>query len=177
MTLATEWHHVVRVVWITGGIVAINNPGPEVQIGAGLGGRMLGTLRIPTYSSFFSVLRQHGFPILGATFIDGSDEAQGLRPPQFRAMSHSNGWLVWDIQQQWREIAHASSQCDKMALMDVASRSATGLLYSEIRLHDLAEAYSTQLRARIHKDVQKEYQRFQDTNSFAVYKAIHALFW
>ena len=70
MTLESEWHPVVRVVWITGGIVAINNPGPEVQIGAGVSGRVLGTLRIPTYSSLFPVLRRQGFQIIGATFID-----------------------------------------------------------------------------------------------------------
>ena len=136
MTLASEWHSVVRIVWITGGIVAINNPGPEVQIGAGVNGRMLGALRIPTYSSLFSVLRQQGFPIIGATFIDGPEEAQGLHPSQFRAMSDNEGWLVWDIHQKWREIAHASGRCDEMQLMDIASRISAILTYSEMRLHD-----------------------------------------
>ena len=152
MTLGSEWHAVVRIVWITGGVVAINNPGPEVQIGAGVNGRMLGTLRIPTYSGLFSVLRRQGFPIIGATFIDGPEEAQGLRLSEFRAMNGNKGWLVEDIHQQWREIAYASGQCNEMLLMDIASRIAGGLTYSEMRLHDLAEAYSVQLRGRLHNN-------------------------
>lgn len=64
-----------------------------------------------------------------------------------------------------------------MLLMDVASRIAIGLNYNEMRLLDLVEAYSIQLRGRLYKDTPKEYTRFQDTNSFSVYKAIHALFW
>ena len=109
------------------------------------------------------------------------EEAQGLRPSEFRAMSDNNGWLVWDIHQQWREIAHASGRCDEMLLMDVASRIAAGLTYSEMRLHDLVEAYSIQLRGRLYKNTdmskENEYTRFEDTNSFSVYKAIHVLFW
>lgn len=177
MTLESEWPRIVRIVWITGGVVAINNPGPEVQIGAGVGGRLLGTFNLPTYPSLFAVLRQQSFPIVGATFIEDYEEAQGLRSPQFRALSDKNGWHAWNINQQWRDIAHASSKQDEMLLMDVASRIAAGLNYSEMRLLDLVEAYSIQLRGRLHKDTPKEYTRFKDTHSFSVYKAIHALFW
>ena len=177
MTAETEWHNVVRIVWVSGGVVAVNNPGPEVQIGAGLGGRMLSSFRIPTYASLFAILRQQGFPIVGVTFVDGTEEAIGLRPPQFRAQSDKECWLAWDMHQQWRQIAHASSQRDNMPLMDVASRIASGLAYSEMRLHDLVEAYSIQLRGLSHASASLEYRRFKDTNSFVVYKAIHALFW
>lgn len=177
MTSETEWHHVVRIVWTAGGVVAVNNPGPEVQICAGLGGRLLGTLRIPTYPSLFAALREQKFSIVGTTFVDGPEEALGLRPPQFRAQSDSKDWLVSEVRQQWRQIAHASGKCDKMPLMDVAARIASGLAYSEMRLHDLVEAYSIQLRGRLHANACEKYQRFKDTNSFAVYKAIHALFW
>lgn len=178
MTLESEWHPIVRIVWITGGIVAINNPGPEVQIGAGVEGPTLGTFNIPTYRSLFAVLRQLGFQIMGATFIDGPKEAKKIRFPEFRAISDKNGWFVWNIHQQWREIAHASSEQDEMLLMDVASRIAIGLNYSQMRLLDLVEAYSIQLRGRLYEtDALKDYTQFQDTNSFSVYKAIHALFW
>ena len=177
MTSESEWPHVARIVWIAGGIVAVNNPGPEVRLDAGLGGHLLCTLRILTYSSLFEMLQEQGFPIVGITFVNNQDEAQGLYPPQFRALSSGKGWLVSDMRQQWRQIVHASSQCDEMPLMNVASRIASGLAYSEMRLHDLVDAYSVQLRGRLHADECKEYRRFKDANSFAVYKAIHALFW
>lgn len=123
------------------------------------------------------MLSQQGFPIVGATFIESVAEVQGLRPPQFRMLSVGKGWLAWDIHQQWREIAHASGKHDNMPLMDVASRIASGMAYSEMRLHDLVDAYSIQLRGRLHENDAVDHQRFKDTNSFTVYKAIHALFW
>lgn len=85
--------------------------------------------------------------------------------------------MLWDLHQRWRQIAHACVDLDEMALMDVASRIASSLAYSEMRLLDLVEAYGAQLRGRCHAAKPDRYARFKDTNSFAVYKAIHALFW
>lgn len=177
MNSNTEWPSVIRVVWIAGGIVALNESGNDVQINVGMGGRSLCTLRISTFASLFEVLRQKGFPILGATFLMHPEEIKGLRPPVFRAMSPSKGWLVWDLTQKWRQIAFAAGKGDRMPLMDVASRIASGLRYSQMRLYDLVRAYSIQLRGRLHESQAKEYQAFKDTNSFEVYMAIHALFW
>ena len=64
-----------------------------------------------------------------------------------------------------------------MRLVDLSSRIAFGLEYSQMRLYDLASAYSTQLRSRCAKDEPVEYQRFKDLLSPDVYKSIHALFW
>jgi hypothetical protein len=64
-----------------------------------------------------------------------------------------------------------------MRLMDVSSRVATGLEYSEMRLYDLAMSYSGQLHSRLGKDEPKAYQAFTDTYSPSVYKDIHSLFW
>jgi hypothetical protein len=177
MNSNSEWPSVTRVVWIAGGIVAFNEPGNDVQIYVGMGGRNLCTLHIRTYASLFEVLREKGFPILGATFLMHPEEFQGLRPPEFRAMSPSKGWLVWELTQKWRQIAFAAGKDGRMPLMDVASRIASGLRYSQMRLHDLVKAYSIQLCGHLHKSEAKEYQAFKDTNSFEVYKAIHALFW
>ncbi len=148
-----------------------------MQIGAGLGGKIISSLRIPTYASLIAILRQQGYSIVGVTFIESKDEADGLRPSQFRALSDSQEWLAWDMHQQWSQIAHASGKRDNMPMMDVASRISSGLSYSEMRLYDLVEAYSIQLCGLSHANTSLEYRRFKDTNSFAVYKAIHALFW
>jgi hypothetical protein len=177
MNSKSEWPSVIRFVWMAGGVVALNETGENVQINAGMGGRSLCTLRISTFASLFEVLRQKGFSILGATFLRHPEELQGLRPPEFRAMSPSKGWLVWDLTQKWRQIAFAAGKGDRMPLMDVASRIASGFRYSQMRLHDLVRAYSIQLRGRLHESEAKEYQAFKDINSFEVYKTIHSLFW
>ena len=61
------------------------------------------------------------------------------------------------VRQQWREIAHASGSHDNMPLMDVASRIALGMAYSELRLHDLVDAYSIQLRGHLHENDAVDY--------------------
>lgn len=177
MNSDSEWPRVLRIVWIAGGIVASNEPGPDVEINLGLAGRSFATLRISTFAGLFKTLQEEGYPILGATFVTDPSEVQGLRRPEFRAMSASKGWLVWDITQKWRQIAFAAGDRNSMSLMDVASRIASGLRYSQMRLHDLVTAYSVQLRGHLHGSEAKDYQAFKDTNSYEVYKAIHALFW
>ena len=79
--------------------------------------------------------------------------------------------------QNWGQIGSAAARKDEMRLMDVASRIATGLEYSEMRLYDLAMSYSAQLHSHLSKDEPKPYQAFKDTLSPSVYKDIHALFW
>lgn len=177
MNANSEWPKVLRIVWITGGVVVVNEPGPEVQISAGMAGRKLCRMRINAYDSLFADLMARGFPPLGATFVVSPDELQGLQRPDFRAISPTKQWLVSNTQQQWRQITFTAAKSGRMSLMDVASRIASGLRYSQMRLHDLAMAYGVQLRGRLHENEAENYQAFQDTNSFEVYKAIHAFFW
>lgn len=177
MTLNSKWPSALRLVWITGGIVATNAPGPDVHIHAGANGRNICSFRISSYPSLFKTLQERGFPIIGVTFVVVPEELEGFRPPEFRAAGQNEGWPVWDARQKWRQIGFASSRSGHMALMDLASRIASGLGYSQMRLYDLAAAYSTQLRGYLHKSEAKDYQAFKDANSSAVYKAIHALFW
>ncbi len=177
MNSRAEWPSVIRIVWIAGGVVALNEPGADVQINAGMGGPGLSALRLDTFAGLYEVLRQRGFPILGVTILTHPDEIQGLRAPEFFAMSPSRGSLVRDVTQNWRQIAFAAGKGGRMPLVDVASRIASGFRYSQMRLQDLARAYSAQLRGRLHESEAKDYEAFKDTNSFEVYKAIHALFW
>jgi hypothetical protein len=177
MNSDSQWFNVLRLVWLSGGVVAVNQPGPDVQVQAGMSGRIIYQTRINSYPSLFEALREKGFPVLGVTFFVAPEELQGIRSPEFHAFSPTKSWLVSDVKQQWRQIAVAAGTHGHMPLMDVASRIASGLRYSQMRLDDLVKAYSVQLRGRLHGDEAKEYQAFKDTNSFEVYKAIHALFW
>lgn len=177
MNSKPEWHNAVRIVWSLGGVVAVNEPGPDVEIKAGLNGRSVHKLRLANYASLFEALRNNGFPVLGCTFIMDSEQLEGLRPAEFRTSHPTKSWLMFDTIQKWRQIAIAASKRGQMPLMDIASRIASGLRYCQMRLGDLVSAYSVQLRGRLHGREAKEYEAFKDANSFEVYKAIHALFW
>jgi hypothetical protein len=178
MSSGSHWHNVVRLAWSTGGVVAINEPGAEVRIHAGVAGTIVHTIRISDYGELFAKLREQGLPTLAATFVKDPEELQGLRPSDFRAMSTATDrWLLWEARQEWRQIAFGAGRVDQMRLLDVASRVASALTYTEMRLSDLVNAYGIQLRGHLQGDKPKDYQAFKDLNSFAVYKAIHALFW
>jgi hypothetical protein len=173
-----HWHPVLRIAWSTGGIVAINEPGPEVRILAGSGGTIIRELRLDSYDALFAALWNLGLPTLGATFAHTPEEFQGLRPPDFRAMSVAGDkWLLQEAQQRWRQVAFASWNAGEMALLDVSSRIASGLTYAEMRLSDLVNAYGNQLRGHAASAEPTTYKRFKDLNTPWVVKAIHALFW
>jgi hypothetical protein len=178
MSTSSAWPNVVRIAWSTGGIAAINEPGRDVRIQVGFGGATIHSFRIDDYKSLFAALIGQGLRTLGATFAQHAEEFQGLRPAEFRAMSRiMSDWPVWESAQKWRQIAVAAARSNEMRLMDVASRVASGLRYAEMRLSDLANVYGVQLRGRFRPADAKDYEAFKDLNSFAVYKAIHALFW
>ena len=178
MSAQDHWPPVVRIAWSTGGIVAVNEPGPDVIVLAGFRGPEIQRLRIVSFDALFAVLYGEGLPTLAATFAQTPEEFQGLRPPEFRTMNVTcDSWLVREAQQKWREIAFGAWRTGKMDLLDVSSRIASGLLYTEMRLSDLVNAYSSQLRGHASKGGHKTYERFKDLNTPWVYKAIHALFW
>jgi hypothetical protein len=175
--LETEWPNAGRVVWLTGGLAAYNNPGPDVEICAGTNGRTLHKFAIRKYGALFEILKGQGFSIIGATFVRHQEELEGLRPAQFRVAGHERGWPLWDVWEKWRQIAFAASRRNEMALMDISSRIASGLAYSQSRLYDLTATYSQQLGSCLHSGEPLEYRAFKDLNSREVYKCIHALFW
>jgi hypothetical protein len=176
MNSDSSWHAVLRLVWLTGGVVAVNEPGAKVQIKAGINGKLIETFEIGSYANLFAALRAKGLAILGVTFVIDRRELELLWRPEFRVMNPQRSWLIWDLKQQWREIASAASKSD-IHVMSIASRIASRLQYSQMRLEDLASSYSVQLGAHLHEADPSEYQAFQDGYCFEVYKGIHALFW
>lgn len=156
----------------------MNEPGPDVMVLAGFGGPEIQRLRIVSFDALFAVLYNERLPTLGATFAQTPEEFQGICPPEFRAMSVTcDSWLVREAQQKWRQIAFGAWRAGRMDLLDISSRIASGLLYTEMRLSDLVNAYSSQLRGHAPREGPKAYERFKDLNTPWVYKAIHALFW
>jgi len=168
---------VFRLVWLTGGVVAVNEPGPDVKLTAGANGPPICGFRLGDPATLLAALRNEGFSIIGTTFVTCPEERQGLRPPEFRAAGPEPGWLVLDTKNQWRQISFGAGNAANMPLLDIASRIASNLTYSQMRVGDLAKAYSRQLRGSVSAQKPKDYLAFKDMNSFEVYKAIHALFW
>lgn len=177
MNSDSGWKNVARIVWGSGGTVPVCQPGPNVQITTGVMGKQVAAYVIGAYGLLFESLRHRGFHVVGVTFVQHPDEVDQLYPAHFRAAGLSRGWRVWDVKQRWDQIAFAASRAGRLDLMDIASRLGAGFQYSEMRLHDVAEAYGIQLRAYTHGTDVREYQAFSDRNSARVYKTIHALFW
>lgn len=173
-----DWPAVCRIVWLGGGLVAIHEPGALVNIEAGINGPICHELQLPTFASMYTMLAQQGFSVIGTTHVMDMEEARGSRPPEFRAWSAGTDvWRFSRIQQKWGEVSHAASQRNEMAVMDIASRISSEMNYCEIRLQNLAEAYSVQLGIKARNRELEEFVRFEDMNSSRVYLAIHALFW
>ena len=178
MDVKQEWPFSLRLVWLTGGLVALNEPEDRnVHVRSHVLGRTFFSFSIASYPSLFAALKSLGFLIIGTTFVTDEKQLQGLRAPEFRAAGLRGGWSTWDACQHWRQIMFAASGQREMRLIDVASRIAAGLQHSEMRLYDLALSYSGQLHSHLSRDEPKLYQAFKDTNGPAVYKDIHALFW
>lgn len=174
----SSWQPVTRFAWLSGGLVAVSQPGPLVKIFAGAGSHILiSQFNLRAYADLVGALRYFGYTVIGMTFITTADEASGLTSPQFFAQSFDGTWRARDAQQKWRHVAHHSGQKDMMLLSDVAARVASGLSSGQMRLHHLCAAYSAQLRSKVRALPIKAPSRFKDTNSPAVYLAIHAIFW
>ena len=178
MNTKNDWPTALRLIWLTGGLVAINEPESNlVSIHTSVNGRKPAEFNIPTYSSIFLAVKVRGFKIIGATFITRAELFEGTRATEFRMAGLDGGWRLWDTFQAWRNIMSAAAKANDMRLLDVSSRIAAGLEFSEMRLYDLAMSYSAQLHAHLKNDEPREMQRFKDTFSPGVYKDIHSLFW
>ena len=178
MNSQQEWPAVLRLVSLTGGVVAGSGPTEtEVCIKSSVAGRTFATFTIKTYGELFSALQSLGFRIVGTTFATNPQQLEGLQALEFRAAGLRGGWPVWDATQQWKQIAFSSNRKGQARLMDVAARISAALRYSEMRLHDLGNSYGRQLHSRVQAGELKAYVRFKDTFSAAVYKDIHSMFW
>lgn len=172
------WPAALRMVWLTGGLLASNEPESNlVSVQTRGNGRQIASFNIPAYPALFAALTSRGFKIVGTTFITNPDQLEGTQATEFRVAALNGGWRLWDTSHAWRNIASAAARVNDMKLLDISSRIASGLQYSERRLYDLVISYSAQLHGHLKQDEPKERQAFKDTFSPGVYKDIHALFW
>ena len=134
MNTKTDWPAALRMVWLTGGLVAINEPESNVvSIQTSVNGRMIAQFNIPAYRAVFSGLTSRGFKIIGTTFVTGPDQLEGTRAAEFRVAALNGGWALWDAFQAWRNIVSAAAKVNDMKLLDISSGNSTGLQFSEMR--------------------------------------------
>lgn len=178
MDTKKEWPAAIRMVWLTGGLVALNESQSNlVLVQTGANGRQIATVNIPTYPALFAALISRGFKIIGTTFVTNRDQLEGTQAIEFRVAALNGGWRLRDTFHAWRNVVSAAAKANDMKLLDISSRIAAGLQFSEMRLYDLTMSYSAQLHGHLKKDEPKEREAFRDTFSPRVYKDIHALFW
>ena len=177
MANTSEWPNVARIAWLSGGLVAVNNPGTAVSVAAGMGGLVIEKLQLLMYHELLPALTEQGLRVLGVSFVETSDEASGITPAQFFALFPDGTWQARSLRQKWREISFHAGQRDSMRLADTAARLASGIASGQTRLQHLCHAYAVQLRSQVRDLPAKSHVRFKDGNSSTVYLAIHAMFW
>lgn len=167
-----KWPQAARLLHLRGGLRAVNNPGPEVLISAGAGSPVLTTLSLTTYGGIYTDLTREGLAPLGAQFYQHKDELVGLVEPEWRPI-HGAGWLHNDVWTTWRQIGHAATDLPTFELADLAFRVAFSLRATAARLMALSKTYEAQLKVLALKNSLRDYQRFEDLRSFAIYMEIH----
>lgn len=77
-----EWPMALRLVWLAGGLVALNEPeDPNVHVRSHVSGGTFFSFPIAAYPSLFAELRSLGLLVIGTTFITDETKLQGLRAP------------------------------------------------------------------------------------------------
>jgi hypothetical protein len=113
MSTKSEWPAALRLIWLTGGLVAISEPESNlVSIQTSVNGRRLAEFNIPAYGAVFSALQVRGFKIIGVTFVTGTDQFEGTRAPEFRIAGLAGGWHLWDTFQAWRNIVSGAAKAN-----------------------------------------------------------------
>ena len=143
-----------------------------VLVQTGANGRQIATVNIPTYPALFAALISRGFKIIGTTFVTNRDQLEGTQAIEFRVAALNGGWRLRDTFHAWRNVVSAAAKANDMKLLDISSRIAAGLQFSEMRLYDLTMSYSAQLHGHLKKDEPKEREAFRDTFSPRLPKSI-----
>lgn len=179
MESSSTWPLAGRVIWLSGGLVAYSEAGEsKVELCTGSKGPTVKEFQIPAYGAIYSLLKKLGLEIIGVSFIVNRDELDNLQPAEFRvAGKMTAGWPVSASRESWRQIAWGANKRDDMQLMDIASRIASTLEASELRMLDLVSSYGTQLQALARKHDIRDHAAFTDLFSRGVYNAVHAMFW
>lgn len=170
-----EWP-AARLIHLSGGCRAINNPGPTVDLHpAALNGKNA-RIDLKEYGAIYADLESLGLPIVGVDFYSHVMEVEGRVPPNWRPY-HKSPISVWSCQetgQKWRRISLGAHQRKNGRLWDLASRISHQSRVCGWRLRQISDAYHEQLVAHLQDGEFLEGQCFEDEFTWLAYLSIQS---
>jgi hypothetical protein len=146
----SDWPPVARNLHLLGGLRAINNPGPIVEIVPTTpGGKGVG-YKFANHGDLIAVVRDRGLKVIGCDFYTDPDQVQELRELDWRPLMPQMTnfqWPATDVRDMWRHIGHEAARRDSMSVFEKARHISMQLDLCVWRLRDLSEAYYKHLKA------------------------------
>jgi hypothetical protein len=171
-----EWHNVVRVAHLHGGIRAVSDPGPLVRLRPKAADGKEITFRLPTYPALHSALIHLNLNPLGVDFFESEEEIKGYRAQTWRPYHNDLPlrYITHEAEDVWRCLAHAGYQSGDLGFMDISSRVAFEIRATSWRFREISEAYQRELRSLCEMGEFHSGQGTRTESSFFIDFAIHA---
>lgn len=118
-----QWHNVLRIVHLPGGLRATNPPGPMFEISPVTSKGKL-TFQLPKYPELQTTLKNIGLKTLGVEFYQDKSQVEGHFPPTWRPfhMRDKEGWPVTEAELIWSELGHAGFDRGDYEFFDLSQR-------------------------------------------------------
>ncbi len=163
-----KWPNLVRIVHLSGGIRAVNNPGPIVSIIPSLNDSNI-TFEIPSYQSLIAGLKKQILSPLGIDFYRMPEEIDGLYPPYWRSVSTAHNAI-----DTWRQLFNSGHDEKDYEFAEISSKIAFQLKAIEYRLREISESYHSELSAVCAKKEFKHGNGIESPNSYPIYLSVHS---
>lgn len=170
-----QWHNVLRIVHLPGGLRATNPPGPMFEISPVTSKGKL-TFQLPKYPELQTTLKNIGLKTLGIEFYQDKSQVEGHFPPTWRPfhMRDKEGWPVTEAELIWSELGHAGFDRGDYEFFDLSQRVKFEIQGCSWRLFDLSNAYNRELTSLCSRCKFKDGNRFQTLNTFFIFLSTHA---
>ncbi len=164
-----EWPNIIRIVHLSGGIRAINNPGSIVSVTPTLKDSDI-SFEIPSYNSLVATLKKKILSCpFGIDFYRIPEEIGGLYPPYWRSVT-----LTHRAIDTWRQLFNSGHSEKDYEFAEISSKIAFQLKAIEYRLREISESYHSELSAVCAKKEFKEGNGIESPNSYPIYLSVHS---
>ena len=172
----TEWHNVVRLAHLLGGIRAVCNPGPVVRLRPKAADGAEITFRLPSYPALHSSLVHLNLYPLGIDFFESEEEIKGYQAQTWRPYHNDLPirYITHEAEDVWGCLANAGYQSGDFGFMDISSRVAFEIRVTSWRFRELSEAYHRELRSLCETGQFHNGQGVRTESSFFIDFAMHA---
>ena len=174
----SKWHNVVRLAHLPGGLRALNNPGPGVELIPSIDPAVSPvTFDLRTYASLGARLVALGLVPIGIDFYENQGKVDGRYPPTWRP-SHPDldqRYIAWEAEDVWRCLSNAGYEADDVSFFDLANRVSFQIRASVHRLRELSDAYHIELACCCSGGDFKDGVAFESLNSFKIFISVHSV--